>query len=152
MMIPTLRQCTTSLQAEIVNRIWEAISGGVWSNNFSFQDRGFASSGAQVSAGFIEYCRNIGRDNNLTYDGREQLKIIANRQGLRDAYCASVDRIRAPSGGRPRLVMTSLIWISESERQRRVDELCHAWAYKQGRRIITLIVLCIRSIQTLLVC
>jgi len=46
--------------------------------------------------------------------------------GLRDAYSATLARIKEQGGGKTRLAMQVLLWLSHSERHLRVSELCNA--------------------------
>ena len=48
--------------------------------------------------------------------------------GLGDAYGATLDRIKGQGGEKSRLGMTTLMWISHSERPLKANELCHALA------------------------
>ena len=52
--------------------------------------------------------------------------------GLRDAYSATLDRIRGQGGEKSRLGMAALMWISHSERPLKASELCHALAVEIG--------------------
>jgi len=52
--------------------------------------------------------------------------------GLGDVYDATLGRIKGQGGEKARLGMAALMWISNSERPLRVDELCHALAVKIG--------------------
>jgi len=52
--------------------------------------------------------------------------------GLRGAYDATIGRIKEQEGGRARLGMEALMWISHSERPLKVDEICHALAVEIG--------------------
>ena len=63
---------------------------------------------------------------------REKLSKMSNGLELRDVYGATIERIKAQDGDKPRLGMTALIWISHAERPLRADELCHALAVKLG--------------------
>ena len=47
---------------------------------------------------------------------------------LGDVYGATIERIKAQDGGKSRLGMIALMWISHAERPLRADELCHALA------------------------
>ena len=51
---------------------------------------------------------------------------------LGDVYGATIKRIKAQDGDKPRLGMTALMWISHAERPPRADELCHALAVQIG--------------------
>jgi len=52
--------------------------------------------------------------------------------GLRGAYDATIERIKAQEGDGARLGMEALMWISHSERPLSVDEICHALAVEIG--------------------
>ena len=60
------------------------------------------------------------------------LNAMRDGLGLGDAYTATIERIRAQEGGKPKLAMTTLMWICHSERPLLVDELCHALAVEIG--------------------
>ena len=51
---------------------------------------------------------------------------------LGDVYGATIERIKAQEGGKSRLGMTALMWISHAERPPQADELCHALAVELG--------------------
>ena len=51
---------------------------------------------------------------------------------LGDVYGATLERIKAQKGGRPRLVIGALMWVSNSERPLRTSELCHALGVRMG--------------------
>jgi len=51
---------------------------------------------------------------------------------LGDVYGATIERIKAQDGDKPRLGMAALMWISHAERPLRADELCHALAVELG--------------------
>ena len=57
---------------------------------------------------------------------------MANGLGLGDAYCTTIQRIKAQGGGKSKLGMEALIWISYSERPLKANELCHALAVELG--------------------
>jgi len=52
--------------------------------------------------------------------------------GLGDAYDVTLDRIKGQGGGKARLGMDALMWISNSERPLEAGELRHALAVKIG--------------------
>jgi len=52
--------------------------------------------------------------------------------GLEDAYGATLVRIKGQGGGRARLGISALMWISHSERPLEANELCHALAVEIG--------------------
>ncbi|KAG0642718.1 ankyrin repeat-containing domain protein [Tuber brumale] len=52
--------------------------------------------------------------------------------GLGDAYGATLSRIKGQGGEKSRLGMAALMWISNSERPLKADELCHALAVEIG--------------------
>ena len=66
------------------------------------------------------------------YQRRERLRKITDRLGSGGAYEAMIERIKAQDGGRSRLGIKALMWISNAERPLRVDELCHALAVELG--------------------
>jgi len=43
--------------------------------------------------------------------------------GLGDAYCATIERIKAQGGDKPRLGMEALMWISHAERPLSADRV-----------------------------
>ena len=59
---------------------------------------------------------------------RERLRKITGGLGLGGAYGATIERIKAQGGDRPRLAIAALMWICYAERPLMVDELCHALA------------------------
>jgi len=52
--------------------------------------------------------------------------------GLRNAYGATLDRIKGQGGDRSRLGMAALMWISHAEEPLKPDDLCHAIAVEIG--------------------
>ena len=52
--------------------------------------------------------------------------------GLESAYGETLDRIERQGGGKAKLGMAALMWISHSERPLKVVELCHALAVEIG--------------------
>jgi len=52
--------------------------------------------------------------------------------GLRDAYDATIERIKAQGGDKSKLGMEALLWVSHAERPLKADELCHALAVELG--------------------
>ena len=57
---------------------------------------------------------------------RRALDKMANGLGLQDAYSTTLDRIKQLDGGRSKLGMDALMWVSHCERPLRSEELCHA--------------------------
>ena len=51
---------------------------------------------------------------------------------LEGAYGETLSRIKGQAGGRSRLGIAALMWISHSERALKVDELCHALGVEIG--------------------
>ena len=51
---------------------------------------------------------------------------------LGDAYATTLDRMKRQKGGRSRLGMEALMWVSNSERPLHTSELCHALGVKIG--------------------
>jgi len=60
------------------------------------------------------------------YKRKKKLGEMTQGNGLRDAYSATLDRIRAQKGSKPSLGMDMLMWLSHSERPLTTDELCDA--------------------------
>ena len=65
-------------------------------------------------------------EETTIYDRRERLKRMTSGQGLNDAYSVMLDRIKGQTGGKSKLGMAALMWISRSEQPMSADELCHA--------------------------
>ena len=63
---------------------------------------------------------------------RQKLSAITDGLGLGSAYSETLGRIKRQGGGRARLGMAALMWISYSERPLKVDELCHALGVEVG--------------------
>jgi len=121
---PAPEAMNADLQVEIMNRILETISD-------VYVTAIFCSSLVQwltVSPRFLLVFLNITAilDETTIYQRREQLKRMTNGRGLGDAYTVTLDRIKSQSGGKSRLGMAALMWISRSERLMSPDELCHA--------------------------
>ena len=57
---------------------------------------------------------------------------MTNGLGLGDAYGVTIGRIKAQGGGRARLGIAALMWISCAERPLNTDEICHALAVEMG--------------------
>ena len=68
------------------------------------------------------------------YRRREQLSKITDGLGLGDAYGATIERIRAQGGGKSRLGLEALMWISYAERPLSADELCTGLAVELGSK------------------
>jgi len=66
------------------------------------------------------------------YHRRERLRKMADGVGLEDEYGATIERIKAQGGGKSRLGMKALMWITHAERPLGADELCHALAVEPG--------------------
>ena len=63
---------------------------------------------------------------------KEKLKQVTSGLGLEDAYTDTLKRIQEQCGNQSKLAMQALMWISQSQRPLRVDELCHALAVEIG--------------------
>ena len=113
----------SGLRAEIMDRVSETISG-VYVTTMS---RSSLVRSLTVVLRFLLVSLNIAAilDKTTVYQRREQLKRIPNVGGLGDAYGVTLERIKQ-SGGKSRLAMATLMWISRSERPMSPDELCHA--------------------------
>ena len=68
------------------------------------------------------------------YNRRERLSKMIDGFKLVDVYGATIERIKAQCGDKPRLGLEALMWISHAERQMEVDELCHALAIQRGSK------------------
>jgi len=65
---------------------------------------------------------------------RERLTRMPDGLGWGGAYGSTIERIRGLDGGKSRLGMEALMWISHAERPLRVDELCQALAVELGSK------------------
>jgi len=63
---------------------------------------------------------------------RNKLNGMGDGLGLEDAYEATLERIRAQEGEKPKLALAALMWICYSERPLHIDELCHALSVTIG--------------------
>ena len=63
---------------------------------------------------------------------RNRLNVMGDGLGLGDTYETTLGRIRAQEGEKAKLAMTTLMWVCNSERPLRVDELCHALTVEIG--------------------
>ena len=63
---------------------------------------------------------------------RQKLSRIIDGLGLEGAYGETLGRIKRQGGGRARLGMAALMWVSHSERPLKVDALCHALGVEIG--------------------
>ena len=63
---------------------------------------------------------------------RMKLDEMTKGEGLGEAYAATLSRMREQPGGRLKLGMDVLMWVSHAERPLRVDELCHALGVEKG--------------------
>ena len=111
------------LRGEIMNQVSEMISD-------VYVMAMFCSSPVRlltVAPRFLLVSLNIAAilDETTIYQRREQLKQITNGRSLRDAYGVTLDRIKQ-RGGKSRLAMAALMWISRSERPMSAEELCQA--------------------------
>jgi len=70
-------------------------------------------------------------EGETTYQRHRVLHSITG-SGLKDAYDATLDRIREQGGRESRLGLNALMWISHSERPLGSEELCHALAIELG--------------------
>ena len=118
-----------SLRAEIMNRVSEAISEVYVTVIFSSS----LTRSLTATPRFLLVSLNIAAilDETTIYQRREQLKRISNGSGLGDAYGVTLARIKQ-SGGRSRLAMAALMWISRSEQPMSPGELCHALGVQIG--------------------
>jgi len=63
---------------------------------------------------------------------RQKLKAVSDGLGLKDAYGATLRRIKSQGGEKARLGIAALMWTCYSERPLQEDELCHALAVEIG--------------------
>ena len=81
---------------------------------------------------------------------REKLDEMTKGEGLGGAYAATLSRIKAQPGGRSKLGMEVLMWVSHAERPLHVNELCHALGVEKGSADLN--IRNISKIETLLAC
>ncbi|RPA93317.1 ankyrin [Choiromyces venosus 120613-1] len=88
----------------------------------------------ESSATFLLVCLNM--DTILAeptiYKRRQALEKITKDPGLEGAYNSTLDRIRQQSGGKCKLGIEALMWISRSVRPLKTEELCHALGVEPG--------------------
>jgi len=75
---------------------------------------------------------------------------MAQGNGLSDAYTATITRLKAQKGNRPALGLTVLMWVLNSERPIRAEELCHALGVEIGSADMDLEK--VPALKTLLAC
>ena len=63
---------------------------------------------------------------------RKKLKEMVRGNGLSDAYTATLTRLKAQKGNRPRLGVQALMWVLFSKRPLQTEELCHALGVETG--------------------
>ena len=63
---------------------------------------------------------------------KKKLDQMIQGRGLRDAYSATLARIKAQKGSKARLGIEVLMWLSHSERPLNANELCHALGVEVG--------------------
>jgi len=66
------------------------------------------------------------------YSRRQKLGAMTEGLDLGDVYGATLERIKDQGGGKTRLGMAALMWVSHSERLLQLDELFHALAVGIG--------------------
>ena len=117
------------LQAEIMNQVSETISDVYAMAILSSSLVGSLT----VVPSFLLVSLNIAAilDETTIYQRREQLKRMTNGRGLGEVYGVTLDRIKQ-SGGKSKLAMATLMWISRSERPMSADELCQALGVQIG--------------------
>jgi len=81
---------------------------------------------------------------------RRKLDEMTKGESLGDAYAATVSRIKSLKGGRSKLGMEALMWMSHAERPLHVDEICHALGVEEGSTDLN--IRNIPAIETLLAC
>jgi len=65
-------------------------------------------------------------DEVTIHQRKKKLDEMTAGSGLRDAYSATLARIKEQGGSKARLAMEVLMWLSHSERPLSTGELCHA--------------------------
>ena len=80
---------------------------------------------------------------------RKKLDEMTKGKGLGDAYTETLSRIQGQLGGRSKLGMEVLMWVSHAERSLHVNELCHALGVEGST---DLDIRNIPAIETLLAC
>jgi len=60
---------------------------------------------------------------------------MTDGSGWKDAYGATIERVKAQDEGTSGLGMAALMWLSLAERPLRADELCHALAVELGSKV-----------------
>ena len=63
---------------------------------------------------------------------KKKLDQMMKGNGLRNAYSATLARVRAQKGSMSRLAMEALMWLSHSKRPLNASELCHALGVEIG--------------------
>jgi len=66
---------------------------------------------------------------------RKSLSKMTDESGWKDAYGATIERVKAQDEGTSGLGMAALMWLSHAERPLRADELCHALAVELGSKV-----------------
>ncbi|RPA93327.1 hypothetical protein L873DRAFT_1705983, partial [Choiromyces venosus 120613-1] len=66
------------------------------------------------------------------YKRRQALQKMTKDPGLEGAYNSTLDRIREQSGGKCKLGIEALMWISRSRWPLKTEELCHALGVESG--------------------
>ncbi|RPA93312.1 ankyrin [Choiromyces venosus 120613-1] len=88
----------------------------------------------ESSATFLLVCLNM--DTILAeptiYKRRQALRKMTKDPGLEGAYNSTLDRIRQQSGGKCKLGIEALMWISHSRWPLGTEELCHALGVESG--------------------
>jgi len=67
-----------------------------------------------------------------TRQRKRKLGEMTRGNGLRDAYTATLTRLKAQEGNKPALGLKVLMWVMHSERPLRAEELCHALGVEIG--------------------
>jgi len=86
------------------------------------------------------------------YRRREKLRCIKDGLGLGDAYVATIERIKAQDGDKPRLGMAALMWIIHAEKPFEADEFCHALSVELGSGVTEINACNVPSMSTLMSC
>ena len=80
---------------------------------------------------------------------RKKLDEMTKRQGLGDAYAATLSRVMAQPRSKSKLGMEALMWVYHAERPLKIGELCHALGVRGS---VDLDIMDIPPMRTLLRC
>ena len=122
----------SSLEVDILKKIPEEVSE-MYAKTTALRKLPQAFTNRHISR-FLLVSLNIDAvlQETTIHRRRQKLSAMSNGLGLGDAYGTTLGRIRGQGGGKARLGMAALMWISHSERPLKADELRHALAVEIG--------------------